>query len=246
MKRFISTKVKNAKRLQFLLTMRHKYGPNAAPSTELDVMQEFKVDAFHEKPPKPTELQHDEINGRLPFDEGHYHCMEYNDLLKSIVPIRHKYAESVDLQTRKDLATEEITHWHNYMKVREKTLPDHYEINNSTLGFLEESFQRESERHNIGLASHRVIDYHYKFTQLKKFDIPIHQRNMIQMLHPYHGYMTAIDGKFFSFDEIVKMYRQQLVSSYERTLGQHFLAGKFLYKISLIVDTYLAFICETT
>lgn len=216
-----------AKRVQVLLNRRRAIRENKAEIKQVEWMEKYKVPELHEIPPKLTQTQHDEINGRLPFDEDNYHCQEYNDLLKNIIPIRTNFAKSVDPEERKVLATEEIGHWHNYMKERETALPEHYQINPMTLSKLQNVFDRESERRNSTLRSERVVDYHYTFARVHKFDIPIHERNMIQMIHPYHGYMGAVKDKYFTFDEIIKMYRQQLVSSYERSLGQTFLAGKF-------------------
>lgn len=227
MKRVVS-KADKMKRLTSLLNRRRNIIDNKAGLQEAEDMKKYRVDELHEVPAKETAIQHNEINGKLPFDEGQYHCEEYNDLMKNITPLRAKFSEITDIKERKSLATEEISHWHNYMLVREKALPEHFQMNPTTISLLEEIFERESERRNQTLRSDRVVDYHYTFSKQKKFDVPIHRRNMLQMIHPYHGYMNSIDNKFFTFDEMLKMYRQQLVSSYERSLGQTFLAGKYL------------------
>ena len=143
-------------------------------------MEKFKIPELHESPPKPASVQHNEVNGKLPFDQDQYHCVEYNNLLKNIIPLRQRYAESKDVSDRKAIATDEIGHWHEYMSVREKSLPEHYEINAHTISALEEVFKKESERRNNTLRSDRVVDYHYSFVkQKKKFDIPIHNHNLI-------------------------------------------------------------------
>lgn len=146
--------------------------------------------------------------------------------MKNVSELRQSYSESTNAEERKELATKEIAHWFEYLQIREKALPEHYRMNNKTLSLLEEVFERESERRNKMLRSDRVIDFHYTFAKVKKFDIAIHQRNMIQMIHPFHGYLCHVEDKLFKFDEMINIYRQQLVSSYERSLGQTLLAGK--------------------
>jgi hypothetical protein len=221
-----ATKLAYTKKLKDLISRRKKIDTDKAILTEEQIWENYKIQVLHDLPPKPHRLQQDQIAGLLSFDEDNYHCEEYNDLMKSITPIRTKFVETSDLEEKKNLAGEEISHWHNYMSVREKSLPEHYVMNSKTLAFLEECFERESERRNNTLRSDRIVDFHYKFAKVKKFDIFIHHRNMLQIMHPYWGYMSAIEGKFFTFEEVIKMYRQQLVSSYERSLGQTYLAGK--------------------
>lgn len=220
------SKARILKQTTGLVKKRRKILQNKEAIQEAEDMINYKIDEMHETPPKENAIQHNEINGRLEFDSGKYHCQEYNNLIKSIIPLRSKFATSSDLAERKSLATEEIAHWHNYMTEREKALPPSYHINEMTLSLLEEIFHRESERRNNTLSSERIVDFHYTFAKHRKFDIEIHRRNLVQILHPYQGYMCGVPDKFFTFDEVIKMYRQQLVSSYERSIGQTFLAGK--------------------
>jgi hypothetical protein len=223
------SKAHKLKQMKGLVKKRRKLSLNREALQEAEDMVNYKIDEMHEIPPKENAIQHNEINGRLGFDTDNYHCQEYNNLLKSIIPIRSQFAATSDLAQRKSLATEEISHWHNYMTEREKALPSSYHINEVTLSLLEEVFHRESERRNNTLSSERIVDFHYTFAKYKKFDIEIHRRNLVQILHPYQGYMCGVADKFFKFDEMIKMYRQQLVSSYERSIGQTFLAGKPLF-----------------
>ena len=221
-----ATRLAYSKKLKELLSRRKNIELNKKIQTEEEIWEDYKIPELHDLPPKAHKVQQDQTAGLLPFDQDNYHCEEYNNLMKSITPIRAKFADTSDLEEKKNLAGEEITHWHNYMSLREKVLPEHYVMNSDTLAFLEECFERESDRRNNTLRSDRIVDFHHKFSKVKKFDIFIHHRNMLQILHPYWGYMGAIEGKSFKFDEVIKMYRQQLVSSYERSLGQTYLAGK--------------------
>ena len=221
------SKAEKYKVLRSLINRRRRIWDNKAAIKAAEDLEKYRFDELHEVPPKATPIQHNEINGKLPFDEGQYHCKEYNELMKNITPIRAHFAQSTDSEERKELAKEEIGHWHNYMLMREYTLPDEFKMNPKTVSLLENIFERESERRNKTLRSDRIVDYHYTFAKYNKFDIPIHRRNMLHIVHPWQGYMGGIDNKFFTFDEMIKMYRQQIVSSYERSIGQTFLAGKF-------------------
>jgi hypothetical protein len=49
---------------------------------------------------------------------------------------------------------------------------------------------------------------------------------MQQMIHPHFGYLTYFKGKNFSFDELMQVYKNQIVSSYERAIGQDILADE--------------------
>lgn len=49
---------------------------------------------------------------------------------------------------------------------------------------------------------------------------------MQQMIHPHFGYLTNFKGMNFSFDELMQVYKNQIVSSYERAIGQDILADE--------------------
>jgi hypothetical protein len=49
---------------------------------------------------------------------------------------------------------------------------------------------------------------------------------MQQMIHPHFGYLTNFKGKQFTFDELMQAYNNQIVSSYERAIGQDLLADE--------------------
>ena len=215
-------------RLRILLAKRKSIEMGVRAKLSKETFEKYKVSEVHDNPIKAISVQLKEINGELPFDESNYHWAEYRDLMKNVSEIRKQYQNSSDTEERKQLASKEAFHWYNYLDSRESALPESYQMSNKTLSFLEESFERESERRNKSLRSDRIVDFHYNYAKVRKFDIPIHQRNLIQMIHPYHGYLCNIEDKLFTFEEIIKVYRQQLVSSYERTLGQTLLAGRSL------------------
>jgi hypothetical protein len=236
-----ASQIAYAKRLKNLLERRvADYNRQFVPK-EATILEDYKIPAVHYLPPKPHSIQLDETNGRLPFDEDNYHCEEYNNLMKNITGVREKYSLATGIEERKSFATEEINHWHNYMSEREKSLPEHCEINPTSLSLLEECFNRESERRNKTMRSDRIVEFHYKYARKRPFDIFIDHQHMLQILHPFQGYMSAIDDRFFTFDEIIKMYRQQIVASYEKSIGQTYLASKFLNLIVIDELSCLAF-----
>lgn len=49
---------------------------------------------------------------------------------------------------------------------------------------------------------------------------------MQQMIHPHFGYLTNFKDKNFSFDELMQVYNNQIVSSYERAIGQDIFADE--------------------
>lgn len=133
-----ASKLAYAKKLKDLLRRRKNIELSKDIVTEEQIWEEYKILELHDLPPKPHKVQQDQIAGLLPFDEDNYHCEEYNDLMKSITPIRTKFIQTSDLEERKKLAGEEIAHWHNYMSIREKSLPEYYVMNSQTLSALEE------------------------------------------------------------------------------------------------------------
>jgi len=46
------------------------------------------------------------------------------------------------------------------------------------------------------------------------------------MIHPHYGYLCSFKNKSLSFEELETLYRNQIVSSYERFLGQELLADE--------------------
>lgn len=212
-------------RLKLLLDKRRSIELGVKAKQEKEIFEKYKVEEVHDHPIKAMSVQLKETNGELPFDESNYHCAEYRNLMKNVSDLRQKYQSSSDSDERKQLASKEAFHWYNYLENREQALPESYKMSNTTLSLLEESFERESERRNKKIRSDRIVDFHYSYAKVRRFDIPIHSRNLIQMIHPYNGYLCNVPDKVFTFEEIIKIYRQQLVSSYERNLGQTLLAG---------------------
>lgn len=71
-----------------------------------------------------------------------------------------------------------------------------------------------------------MIDLHNDFAKKFNFKVPLHPKNLQQMIHPHFGYLCSFKNRAFSFDELIQIYKDQIVSSYERTIGQELLANE--------------------
>jgi hypothetical protein len=51
-----------------------------------------------------------------------------------------------------------------------------------------------------------MLAYHHDYAKKLKFKVPLHPKNLMQMIHPHYGYITNYKGKEFSFEELHEMY----------------------------------------
>lgn len=56
------------------------------------------------------------------------------------------------------------------------------------------------------VKSEELVDFHSDFSKKFKFRVPLHPRNLMQMIHPHYGYLTSFKGKEFSFEELTQVY----------------------------------------
>lgn len=78
---------------------------------------------------------------------------------------------------------------------------------------------------------------HGDFGKKFRFRFPLHPKNLQQLIHPHMGYLTGFQSEGYSWDEMVEIYKNQIVSSYERTLGFELLADELsCLSFWLIVD----------
>jgi hypothetical protein len=69
------------------------------------------------------------------------------------------------------------------------------------------------------IAAEKLTEFHGEYSKLFRFKVPLHPKNLSQLIHPFHGYLTAFKGKNFSFEELIAIYENQIASSYEKTFG---------------------------
>lgn len=46
------------------------------------------------------------------------------------------------------------------------------------------------------------------------------------MIHPHYGYFSSFKNRGFNWEEMLEIYQNQIVSSFERTVGQELLADE--------------------
>ena len=66
-----------------------------------------------------------------------------------------------------------------------------------------------------------MIDSHALFAKNYKFMVPIHPKNLSQLVHPHWGYMSYMPGKSYSWKEMLTMYELHMISSYEKAQGRY-------------------------
>ena len=56
------------------------------------------------------------------------------------------------------------------------------------------------------VKSEEMVDFHYDYVEKFKFTIPLHPKNIMQMIHPHYGYLNCFKDRQFSFKELVEIY----------------------------------------
>lgn len=162
------------------------------------------------------------------------------------MPLRVKYRlEQKDVDARKEMATTEFNAWNSYFKARKNEIKkldkvkerteanlDRFEKHHDTrLHFshkipdhghahIREWFDRFKDRKTHRIASKDITTFHGEFAQKQLFPVPLHPKNLSQITHPFHGYLGAYpETTDFSLEELLKIYENQIASSYEKTFG---------------------------
>ena len=106
------------------------------------------------------------------------------------------------------------------------------------MGILKEAFDRHRNRDTMRVDAAELIDVHASFSKTFQFRVPIHPRNLSQLIHPHQGYMASMPNRGYSWDEMLAMYELQMISSYEKAKGRT-LHGEELSALSfwLLQDT---------
>ena len=73
---------------------------------------------------------------------------------------------------------------------------------------LKEGFSRFSERRTQQVPSEKLLFFHSEYVSSFRFSFPLHPKNLMQMLHPYHGYLCHIRGRSYSFQELMTIYER--------------------------------------
>ena len=173
--------------------------------------------------PKKINIQVAEINGKA----KELHNEQYGQLLQKVVPIRKEFPKCKDVQARKQMAKEEFDAWNDYLEIRRQALPKpDFEIEQKDLSLLKEHFDRSKDRKTHAVKSLDMVEFHSEFAKKFKFRVPLHPKNLQQMIHPHFGYFANFKNRSFNFNELLQAYDNQIVSSYERSLGQDLLGDE--------------------
>jgi len=166
-----------------------------------------------------------ELNGLVSFNKGLYHNQHYENLVKSLVGSRKSYRETKDVYERKSIAKEEMKGWVDYVNVRKNDLSEDFKITEIMKGNFKQIWDIVKDRHTKTIQPSKILDMHAKYVQSFKFDIPIDPRNLMRMLHPHYAYLTYFPAPF-TFDNLMSIYDNKLVSSFEHFYGQESLASE--------------------
>ena len=69
--------------------------------------------------------------------------------------------------------------------------------------------------------SKKVIEMHAKIAKVQQFKVPIHPRNLSQIVHPHQGYLAAFPDRGYSWDEFLNFYETMMVSTFEKVKGRY-------------------------
>lgn len=98
-------------------------------------------------------------------------------------------------------------------------MPERFDISEERVGALKEVFDRLSERKSKLIPAPRILDFHHKYISSLIFDVQLDPESLSALVHPYQGYMCNVEEKKYSFGEILGVYEDMLVATYERSLG---------------------------
>jgi len=217
----------------------------------MEVRGRFAQEAMRVKDKKETYSPYFETSRKFKRIGHQYHNPLYSDLLMSVVPLRKAYRQEKDLEARKQMAKEEFDHWHGYLKSRKEeistldaakeeidtTIDDEPALRETHHAFrhslqepdrrlLREWFDKYKGRHSNVLEAKQLTEFHGEFAKMFRFRVPLHPKNLSQLIHPFHGYLTAFPGLQLDFAGLLDVYEYQIAASYEKTFGRELLGDE--------------------
>mmetsp|Transcript_48843 Transcript_48843/g.56140 ORF Transcript_48843/g.56140 Transcript_48843/m.56140 type:complete len:284 (+) Transcript_48843:96-947(+) len=192
------------------------------PGSAARGLKKFK-NPFPEVVAKSAKQQNYERLGLLKFDSNSYHCREYETLVKGLKGTLQEYKNTRDSTTKKQIAEEEFNLWSAYVDHRSQSLAGQFRITTQVEDSFREVFDQARRRKEYTIQGEDVLKFFDLYRQTFKFETAFEPKNLIQMIHPYYGYLMHTPIAL-SFDDLMKIFKIQLISSFERSLGQTFLA----------------------
>ena len=160
-----------------------------------------------------------ELRGEVKFGMGLYHNEHFEQLISAMAGHRKEALEADNNEKRKPIYTEEFKQWQSYIKNRLKELPEELALSDNMKNNLTHVYQQHKDRkENILLPSH-VIDMHFDYAVMFKFNPVIDIQFLEQMIHPSRGYLCHIPSGI-TYDSLVELYETLIVATFEKLSGQ--------------------------
>lgn len=117
-----------------------------------------------------------------------------------------------------------------------------FRIEDNARRLIKEQFDRLKHRDTHKLDGMGLIKMHASFADKFEFRIPLHPKNLAQLIHPYQAYLCNFPENTrahkISFDELVQVYENHIVSSVEKTTGRNLLGDELsCLSFWLLLDT---------
>ena len=167
------------------------------------------------------------INGSYGLGPQHkkkYPNANHFDLVRQVVPLRPLYRQHrYDDKQRKAFAKRELSYWLEYVEERKRGISavQEYWIEDKTKVLLKEAFDRLRNRQTHLVAAKDLGEVHSTFGSTFKFNLPIHPRNLSQLIHPFQGYMISMPDKSYSWDDLMQTYEIHMLASFEKKKGRY-------------------------
>lgn len=131
------------------------------------------------------------------------------------------------MQTRR----EEISHLDNkasepmeeYEQLHDTHRHYNHQIPEQELKVLKEFFDRFKDHQTHKVSGNKLAEFHGEYSKMYIFPVPLHPKNLSQLVHPFHGYLAATPDISLTFNELHDIYLNQIAASYEKTFGRDFL-----------------------
>lgn len=91
----------------------------------------------------------------------------------------------------------------------------------STIATSPSSLFQDHQTHRVSYQ--KLAEFHGEYSKMYTFPVPLHPKNLAQLLHSFQGYLCKMEGNGVTFDELHQIYLNQIAASYEKTFGNDIL-----------------------
>jgi leucine-zipper-like transcriptional regulator 1 len=156
------------------------------------------------------------------YGRSHFHCQLHENLAKNLDRLNQAY-KAASLPEKEKIADEEVRIWEKYLDGRFSEMPEEFKIAEKTHARLHRIWGQMLHREQDTIEFKRMLDFHTKFVEHYRFEVPVDMRSLYEMIHPHAGYMVLLPGGL-GFDKLISFYKNQLVATFERSLGEELLS----------------------